>query len=112
MTRMDVLDSARQEKDAELKALAKGGARDLTNQYPLSAGGTVTNFAWTALTAIATSSLVETLVGQIGESRRGSRKCPPLAGGHFHARAVRARTCAWHGGLGSASAHLHRANHV
>ena len=32
MTRMDVLDSARQEKDAELKALAKGGARDLTNQ--------------------------------------------------------------------------------
>ena len=44
------------------------------------------------------------------KARRG--KSPPLAGGHFHARAVCARTCAWHGGLESTSAHLHKANYI
>ena len=33
------------------------------------------------------------------------QKCPPLAGGRFHARATRSRTCAWRGGLGSVDCH-------
>ena len=39
------------------------------------------------------------------------KKCLPSRAAIFDARAARPRTCAWHGGLGSAALRLHRENH-